>query len=307
MNTARSLRIALSANSVFSAVSGLALLIWPGLVGTLLGIQVPWVLRLVGCGLLIFSGDLIHQATRPRLKTWRALYASTADLLWVIGSVLGLILFSGLLSQSGMAVMLGVAAVVLTLGIWQIWGVDRAHRAGDPALHRHCLVIRTEVPAAMMWEVIRHIGDIQDYAPSLARSEILNGEVVGVGTVRRCTNQAGQCWTEECTAFDPNGSFTLHFGADAPDFPFPASTMIGGWEVQSAGTGSDVVVWWELTPKPRWLAPVLMPILALSIDRDLVQIVQRMADDALAQSPTGAIDYPPTQQQVRVWLVPLFC
>lgn len=304
MNT-RSLRTALLVNAFFSAVCALLMLFGSGSVETLLGIQAPVLIRLVGFGLLLFASDLIHQATRPRLETWRALYASVADLLWVIGSVLGLLFFSGLLSATGVAVVLAIAGVVLILGLWQMWGIDRAHRAENLTLHRHCLVVRTEVPAANMWEVIRPMGDIQNYAPSLAKSEILDDEAPGVGAVRRCTGRSGRCWEEECVDFDPGHcSFTLRFVSEAPDFPFPVSTMIGGWKVLSAGTGSDVMVWWELTPKPRFLAPILLPILAFSIDRDLVQIVRRMADDALTQTATS---HSLAQKQARAWLVPTFC
>ncbi len=301
----RSLRTALLVNALFSAVCGLWMLLWSGSVETLLGVQAPVLLPLVGCGLLIFAIDLIHQATRPRLETWRALYASVADLLWVIGSILGLLFFSGLLTKTGVAMVMVIAGVVLSFGIGQIWGIDRAHQAENSSLHRHCLVVRTEVPAADLWEVIRPMGDIQKYAPSLARSEILDDKAPGVGAVRQCTGQSGRCWAEECVDFDPDRrSFTLRFVSEAPDFPFPASTMIGGWEVKSAGTGSEVMVWWELAPKPRWLAPILLPLMALGIDRDLVQIVRRMADDALAQSTT---DHSLAQKQARVWIVPVFC
>jgi len=35
--------------------------------------------------------------------------------------------------------------------------------------------------------------------------------------------------------------------AEAPDFPFPVSTMSGGWQGEDAGAGSTVKVWWSLT------------------------------------------------------------
>ncbi|WP_156915030.1 SRPBCC family protein [Rubidibacter lacunae] len=115
----------------------------------------------------------------------------------------------------------------------------------------------------------------------------------------------GRCWSEECVAFNPGSrSFTFRFVSEAPDFPFPASTMIGGWEIKSAGTGSEVMVWWELTPKPRFLAPVFLPILAFNVDRDFVQIVRRMSDDALAKNMT---DNTLARKHARVWLAPRFC
>lgn len=271
------------------------MLAWPAFVEDLLDIQAALILRLVGFGLLIFSVDLVHQATRPRLATWRALYASIGDFLWVICSVLGLLLFPGLFSVTGVAVVLAVAGIVLAFGIWQVWEIDRTHRAENPALHRHCLVVRTEAPAAAIWDVIERMGDIQNYTPSLVRSEILDGKAPGVGAVRRCTDQSGRCWAEECVDFEPGHSFTVRFVSEAPDFPFPVSTMVGGWEVISAGTGSDVMVWWEIAPKPRFLAPVLLPVLAFGADRDFVGIIRRMADDAMVRKHT------------RAWLLPHFC
>ncbi len=295
MNTTRLLRTALLANAVFSAVCALTLLALPAFVGDILGIQVPLILRLLGFGLFIFSIDLVHQVIRPRLLTWRALYASAGDFLWVIGSVLGLLLFPELFSVTGVAVVLVIAGIVLAFGIWQVCGIDRTHRVANSALHRHCLVVRTEAPAVAMWDVIERMGDIQNYAPSLVRSEILDGKVPGVGAVRRCADQFGRCWTEECIDFDPGHSFTVRFVCEAPDFPFPVSTMIGGWEVMSAGTGSDVMVWWEIAPKPRFLAPVLLPVLAFSADRDFVGVIRRMADDSIVQNPS------------KVRLLPRFC
>ncbi|ERN41578.1 hypothetical protein KR51_00017970 [Rubidibacter lacunae KORDI 51-2] len=186
------LRTALFANAVFSTICGLIMFACPEFFGTLIGLQALLVFRLIGCGLLLFAADLLHQATRPRLETWRALYASGADFLWVISSLLGLLLFSRLFSETGVAVVLAVAGVVPIFGVWQMWGIDRAHRAENPALHRHCLVVHAEATPVNMWEVISRLGAIQKYSPSLVKSEILNGKAPGIGAVRRCADQSWQ-------------------------------------------------------------------------------------------------------------------
>jgi hypothetical protein len=303
MNSNRPLRVALFVNAVFSVTCALLLLTLPEFMGDLLDIQAPLILRLVGVGLLIFSVDLIHQTTQLRLATWRALYASMGDFLWVIVSVLGLLLFPRLVSVTGVVIVTVVALVVFAFGIWQIWGIDRAYRAENPAVRRHCLVVRTRAPAVDMWNIIKRMGDIQNYMPSLVRSEILDGKVPGVGAVRHCTDKAGRSWSEECIRFEPGYSFTMRFISEAPDFPFPASMMFGGWEVIPMGGESDVVVWWEIAPKPRFLAPILLPILAFSADRDFVQIVRQMTNDALKQ------DYSSGNRQTGtlVWLAPRVC
>jgi len=125
MNTPRLLRTALLANACFSAICALLLVTLPTSVGDLLGIQAPLVLRLLGCGLLLFSVDLVHQVMQPQLLIWRALYASVSDFRWVVGSILGLLLFPNLFSVTGVAMVLLVAMVVLVFGIWQMYGITR--------------------------------------------------------------------------------------------------------------------------------------------------------------------------------------
>jgi hypothetical protein len=74
------LRFALGANALFSFVSGLLMLLRPSLIGGWLGVEAPLLLQIVGFGLLIFTAELVYQAARPRILTWRALLASAAAL-----------------------------------------------------------------------------------------------------------------------------------------------------------------------------------------------------------------------------------
>jgi hypothetical protein len=86
----------------------------------------------------------------------------------------------------------------------------------------------------------------------------------------------------------PGRSFDVRFLCEAPGFPFPATTMRGGWEVAARNeVGSEVSVWWELTPKPKWLTPILLPVLAFQADRDFARVIERMARDALAEVSNG--------------------
>jgi hypothetical protein len=294
MPDARLLRAALLANAAFSTGCGLLLLLAPGQVGDLLGLEVPRVLQAVGLGLLVFAADLVHQATRSRLATWRALYASAGDLLWVAGTFVGLLAFPNALSGTGIVVVLLVAAVVLLFGALQLRGIDRAHRVPGTDRHRHCIVVWADAPAAAMWSVVGRLGDIARYMPALESSEILDGRSPGVGAVRRCVDRDRKEWSEECVEYRPGRSFVVRFLAEAPGFPFPATSMEGGWEVRPAGEASEVVVWWELVPKPRPLAPLLLPVLALRADRDFTAVVARMAASVGGSRPRS-----PGQQGLR--------
>ncbi|MCS3902659.1 hypothetical protein J2T55_000663 [Methylohalomonas lacus] len=279
MPTILTLRRALLANALFSLACGLLLLFAPATVGALLGWYAPVLLQLIGVGLILFAIDLVHQATRPRPTSWRALYASVADGLWVVGSIAAVLLLPHDLSDRGVAIVLTVAGIVLGFGAWQLWGIHRAHYSRASGLYRHCLVVEADAPADALWSIIRDLSAIKDYMPTLKTSELLDNRAPGIGAVRCCTDQADRRWSEECTDFsDTERCLVVRFLADAPDFPFPVRYMIGGWTVTAVdATRSRVEVWWELAPKPWPLAPLLMPMLAFQADRDFPAVMQRMA------------------------------
>ena len=304
MNNAQSLRIALLANAAFSLTNAGFMIFAPVAVGEVLGVQAKLVFPSVGIGLVIFAADLLHQATRQRMATWRSLYASAADFLWVLATGIWLICFPHALYSVGNYVVIGVAAVVLGFGLLQLWSIGLVHRL-PTGEYRHCIPVQVNVPADAMWCVISRLGDIQDYAPSLKRSQILDEKPSGMGVVRLCENHAGQRWSEECTAFDASDrSLMLRFVAEAPDFPFPVHSMRGGWEVIPSDHGCQVIVWWELMPKPSYLASIILPLLAFQADRDVPQIIHCMAVDAMG-SLVESIGSAKPQAIAR--LLPNFC
>lgn len=298
------LRFALGANALFSFVSGLLMLLRPSLVGGWLGVDAPLLLQIVGFGLLIFTAELVYQAARPRMLTWRALLASAADFLWVIGSVVLLVFWSQLFSSEGVALIAGVAGVVFLFGAGQLWAAGQAHKTGVDGAYRHCIILETSAPADKMWPIVANLGEIKNYMPSLKDSVILDGRSPGVGAVRACADHAGKAWREECVAFQPGQSFVVRFLTEAPDFPFPVQTMRGGWQVTPSAAGSQVMVWWELTPKNRLLAPIILPILAFQADRDFPQVIQRMAAAALQASGKRQAT---ANGDPRARLAPIFC
>lgn len=302
MNRSAYLRAALLANALFSTICALLMILGPGWVGTLLGVEAPLVIRGIGFGLALFAADLIHQATRSRIATWRALYASVADFLWVLGTLVGIGLFPAALSTSGLVAVLAVAGIVFAFGVWQLRGIRVLHGAGDPTMYRHCIVVRVDAETDAMWSVVNRLGDIQKYMPTLQSSVMLDGKPPGVGAIRRCIDTAGRSWSEECTDFRPGSGFVVRFLADAPGFPFPATTMVGGWEVIAQDHGTDVMVWWEMRPKPSWLALAILPLLAFKVDRDFPQVIERMAQDAIGSAGDEFGDVRPV-----VRLMPRLC
>jgi len=304
MKEISALRFALATNAVFSLLSGLLMSFRPVVVGEWLGIDAPIILRIIGIGLVVFATELIYQTTRLRVATWRALLASAADFSWVIGSIVMLLAMPQLFSPFGNIMVLVVAGAVFVFGAWQLWAAGRAHRFGERGEYRHCIIVETNASADNLWRVIGDIGDIKSYMPSLMHSVILDGKAPGVGTVRACEDRSGNHWSEECTAFNPGRSFAVRFLSEAPNFPFPVKTMRGGWEVTPSHAGSQVMVWWELSPKIRLLAPVIVPLLAFQADRDFPKIIKRMTAVALEMDSEGQM---PSKAGVYTRLLPRLC
>ncbi len=304
MNSGFSLRLALASNATFSLCCALLLLFRPELVGQWLGIAAPLVLQAIGVGLVIFATDLVHQITRQRIATWRALLTSALDLSWVVGSIMLVAFFPSLLSHTGKWLVAGVADVVFMCCLWQLWAIARVHRTGKDGMYRHCVIVETNAPAEKMWQIVSNYGDIREYMPSLKHSSVLDGKSLGVGAIRSCEDHSGKQWSEQCVEFNPGHSFAVRFLIEAANFSFPARTMTGGWEVTASGTGSRVTVWWELTPKPALLAPVILAVLGYQFDRDFPKVVKAMASSALGHSPEVLVS---TNSAVVVRLIPSFC
>lgn len=270
------LRTVLALNSAFSALSGITFILWPNAVASLVGVTSTWIIVMTGAGLLIFSADLLHQVMQARLATWRALYASMADMLWVILSVILIAVFHQNIPAQGTVAVLAVAGIVFFLALLQLLGIHKAHLNPGTGLYRHCLVTKAQVPAQQLWPVIANLQDISRFMPMLAWSEVLDNQQPQVGAIRRCQDQKGRSWCELCTDWQEGQSFALRFLTTEPGFPFPATEMYGGWSIQSTGESSEVTIWWELAAKPKWLAPVMLPMLAFGADRDFPKVIERM-------------------------------
>ncbi len=125
-NDSRLLFIALTANGVFSTLSGLTMLLFSGALANLIGLSEPRILLGLGVGLLLFGGSLLLHRYRNSVRKSEAYIISLMDLFWVIGSIVLVVVAPSIFSSAGIVVVLAVAAVVLTffemqaLALWRM-------------------------------------------------------------------------------------------------------------------------------------------------------------------------------------------
>jgi hypothetical protein len=123
--TSSLLRRALQANGVFSALSGVILLLASGRIATLVGIDQP--LWLLGLLLLSFAAWLFRNARRAVLNQAEAWLAVAFDVAWVIGTAT--LIFAGVFSTTGNWLVTLVGDVVLLFAVLQFLGLRKLRRS----------------------------------------------------------------------------------------------------------------------------------------------------------------------------------
>jgi hypothetical protein len=97
------------------------------------GVGAPIVFYILGVGLIIFAGGIILNVLRPQLnikETWAIIIG---DISWVAASIALLLLFPSLLSSTGHALVIGIAAIVAGFAVAQFIGLRRAQASAFAA------------------------------------------------------------------------------------------------------------------------------------------------------------------------------
>ena len=284
---ATGLRRAMISNAVFSAVSGLTLVIFGGSVARLVGIGVPIVYQVIGVGLVAFATVVTWVGTRERIDTLLVAAISIADFAWVVSSFVLMASFFFKINIFGIGLILGVAGFVLSFGMLQLQGIESAYAVkGKPHTHALCVSVDTPAPPDAMWHIIADLQSIHRYASNLDRVVLRDGASPGVDAVRQCTDVMGKTWGEHCVRYDEaTRNVEFEFLADEPGFPFPFGTMRGGWEVVPSGAGSTVNIRFEVTPRFGIAHPIILALTERNLADTFGDVVAHMSADARGESP----------------------
>ena len=251
----------------------------PQSIASILGLDAAWTVQLLGPCLIAFALWVALLAASPRPGPIRALITVAMDLGWVLGSAALLATVGGQLTTAGAWLIAGIATLVGLLATWQLLGLARMYRPDTTSRDvRLCLRWPTHASPDRVWDAIADVGRIDRYAPHIRASRLQNYASPTIGSVRECEAVNGTSWTERVTTLDPTQRrLDLEFDAHAPDFPFPFSSLRGGWAVDEQDSGSHVSIWFEGTPTHAWTTPLLMPLMEWRASRDFARIVGAMA------------------------------
>jgi len=281
----------LATNGVFSAITGLVLAASATHVAGWIGAQPVILLRLVGVGLLGFAALLIWLAFAARRPQPFALVASFADFGWVAVTISLAAMAPDSLNLQGWLIAGGVAVVVLACGTTQIIGIDQSYRLPTrPGWLTLWFEFSADAPASAIWRVVRSVDTIHKHADSFADAAIVEAESDAHGPVRECRDVRGRSWREVLTIDDERMRLVAHFQTERPGFPFPFRKMEGGWIVATLTEGAKVRVGWDVVPRLRWTAFMVMPLLEIMLRPSFRKTVTRMSEATLAESSATATE-----------------
>lgn len=118
------LQKALSANAIFSFVSGLLLIILNNSIAQLFGTSNNTVFWVIGIALIYFTCTIFYEKKKQR--RWPIIWIITQDSLWVLGSLFLLIFDPFKISGIGHVLIAVTAIIVLVLGITQLRALTKS-------------------------------------------------------------------------------------------------------------------------------------------------------------------------------------
>jgi len=270
---------ALMANALFSSLSGVAALGAPGFVASVLGALPEQPIQIVGAGLVAFGLAVAVIASRRPVHAPSALAVTVADVLWVMGSVAGVILGCEVLTGPGTGMVLGVAAIVGLFALFQLRGLARyARNVGGRSAARSRFVMTESVPAPpeVVWPRLRALDRIDEHLDELVEVDVR--EIDGV-THRSCAKGDGDRWTEEVLVMDDEArELVLRFDTETGDFPVPLEEMIGGWRIRGWGDGSVLELWYEFTVRGGLVGEVMAALMGFGLRNQFLPVFRSLGE-----------------------------
>ncbi|MCP4314755.1 MAG: SRPBCC family protein [Hyphomicrobiales bacterium] len=296
-SNARPLRAALSANGVFSLLSGgICIADSDTIAGllfaqpfSLLGFSSQMLFFELGIGLLAFGAFVLWTALQRTISRGRAKIITIMDAGWVLASLDLLFFMSGLWTTTGTWIVGGTAAIIGTFAAEQLFGLAVLYQGQNEVKAktdgRRLTLTATAITSASperVWQVMSHHEAYADVADNLSKVEVLRG--TGADTERRCTDTKGKSWNETCTLWEEGRAYAFRVHTDAPDYPYPIAQLNGKWLLDPVPGGTRITMIFKVTGKSGLLNGLIFRLMAAPFssvcDRLLTNWIAVMEDTA---------------------------
>jgi len=258
-------------NALFSGISGITLILFQVSIAKLFGTENTTVFWVIGTLLLFFTLTIILEIIKQRPLA--VLWIIVQDMLWVIGSIILIVFNPFEITFAGNVIIAIVAVIVLVMAVNQsraLAGLDDEGNTGIKILRFERMVTAN---IAEVWRVVSDVANYHDVAPNIDKAEILSGDAVGM--VRKCSH-GNDSWTETCTAWNEEKSYTFKVNTDAPDFPFPLNYMQGTFGVHElSDTQTNMVLSFELRYKRKLYNVILHPVIKSKFKKTIKEVLDK--------------------------------
>lgn len=256
------LQKALSINAIFSGISGLGLILFYKSIANLFGIEQNNIFWMIGAGLVFFALTIILEVKKQRRLA--VLWIIIQDFIWVIGSAILLILHPFNISNSGNNTITIIAMIVFFMAINQSKALAQTINQDEKG--RKQLVFKRTVKAnkSDVWKVISDVANYHQVAPNIDEVTIVSGKDEGM--VRSCSH-GNDSWTETCSVWQEEKTYSFVVNTSAPDYPYPLSFMQGTWNIVEIDTNkTEIEMIFEFKYKKK-LYNLLHPIMKMKFKK----------------------------------------
>ncbi len=271
----RLLRLALTANGLFSLVTGALCLVFASQLSTLffaepfvlLGFSSTQVVFELGLGLLLFAALVLWTAAQQFTNRFRARLITIMDAGWVVTSLALLLVGPAVWTSLGAALVLGVAIIVGFFALDQALGLAKLYQGSheiEADYNGKRMTLRatgfTSASPERVWQVMSHQEAYADVADNIESVEVTSGH--GADMQRRCTDNAGRSWDETCTLWDEGRAYAFRVHTEAADYPYPIAALSGEWALKPMTDGTQITMTFNVTAKSGLLNGLMFKMMA---------------------------------------------
>lgn len=231
------LQTTLKLNAIFSAISGIVLIVLNYQVAKLFGTENNTIFWIIGLALVFFAVTIIVEILKQR--SLAILWIIIQDFLWVIGSILLLVLNLLPISPTGLIIIGLVALIVLFMGFYQAKALAKIDNIPNKKGKQWRFERIVKADKKSTWQLISDVGNYALFAPNIDEVKIISGD--GIGMVRTCSH-GKDTWAETCASWTNEEEYAYIVHTDAPDYPYPFKFLNGFWAVEEIKTNETRII-----------------------------------------------------------------